>query len=235
MKLLTEPFDINLIPGQFNRTTATTMAKLSWLAYSSETEIKKMLEGKIQRFHFFDIKETDTQGYFIEFDGFLILVLRGTEPRNTRDWRRDFDFRKVKQTTSPGKVHRGFGRAANSLDFYSPDFVTGHSLGGGIASLCCQSDETYTFGAPRVGNKEYAAFRDNYCLHTKVYRIVNDRDLVPRVPMRCLGYRHFGEKWLLKESGELERWGMSRSKRQIGESFHDHFPEEYVRLLEKGK
>ena len=58
------------------------------------------------------------------------------------------------------------------------------------ASIC-----TYTFGAPRVGNPTFSEFSDMYGSHH--YRVINNRDVVPRVPRstfanRIFEYKHAG-------------------------------------------
>ena len=71
----------------------------------------------------------------------------------------------------PGKVHLGI---ATALDFVwdsfkdrisadRPLFITGHSLGGGLATLAAARlsqgrdvHGVYTFGSPRVGDSEFA-------------------------------------------------------------------------------
>ena len=70
-----------------------------------------------------------------------------------------------------------------------PIFVAGHSLGGGQAIPCAADLKShgfrvaavYTFGQPRVGD---SAFRDAYnvILGKVTWRIVNQNDIVPRVP-----------------------------------------------------
>ncbi len=85
--------------------------------------------------------------------------------------------------------------------------VTGHSLGGALATLLsfelariqkdlvvtgedsskdsknalkCASITCYTFGAPRVGNKAFSTLSNK--LLSNHYRLINDKDVVPRVP-----------------------------------------------------
>ena len=81
-------------------------------------------------------------------------------------------------------------------------WVTGHSLGGAVATLCALDIKSvlnvdpnvYTYGAPRVGNKGFAQFYD--LLVPNTFRIVNGHDLVPRVPIIALGFYHVStEVW----------------------------------------
>mmetsp|Transcript_8028 Transcript_8028/g.25012 ORF Transcript_8028/g.25012 Transcript_8028/m.25012 type:complete len:304 (-) Transcript_8028:370-1281(-) len=63
----------------------------------------------------------------------------------------------------------------------------------------------YTFGAPRVGNSEFA--RDFDSLGIEAYRIVNGEDIVPRLPRHAnsagalLDYEHVGRTVLIDEAG----------------------------------
>ncbi|KAJ8076086.1 hypothetical protein PM082_022071 [Marasmius tenuissimus] len=77
--------------------------------------------------------------------------------------------------------------------------VMGHSLGGAIATLDAlllrqeldSSIEVTTtvFGAPRIGNEEFADFVDETLAPTFT-RITNQKDPIPRVPPRLFGYQH---------------------------------------------
>lgn len=133
----------------------------------------------------------------------LYVVFRGTELKDKRDIKadlmanldRDADF------GAHSKVHRGFRTYLDALDRtdsgslsnfvksqkYDQLFVSGHSLGGAIAKLFTRKyvptsqASCYTFGAPPVGNR---AFQDG--LKTPVYEIINETDIVPRLPNQTL-------------------------------------------------
>ena len=63
----------------------------------------------------------------------------------------------------------------------------------------------YTYGAPRVGNGEFAAFFEALFAGREAFRIVNDRDIVPRLPRgggvagAVLEYEHVGRTVLVAE------------------------------------
>ncbi len=111
----------------------------------------------------------------------------------------------------PGRVHRGFralfekawpqieGPLSSMAD---PLFCTGHSMGGALASLVAAGRTPaalYTFGAPRVGNRDFVeALRV-----VPSFRIVNASDIVATLPpvLPALPYAHAGELHHLTRPG----------------------------------
>lgn len=91
-----------------------------------------------------------------------------------------------------------------------PIWLTGHSLGGALATLCsydlarrvavpAEEISVVTFGAPRVGN---AAFREVYNnLIPRHWRVVLASDVVTKLPK--LGYLHVGNQALLTNEAQL--------------------------------
>jgi hypothetical protein len=176
--------------------------------------------------------------YLISCDLFQILVFRGSEIVGShwdgkqfmqafKDWFvTDADLDLVEWRFG-GRVHDGFSKAytdvkAEIADELSkridvPVFVTGHSLGGGMAVLA-GSDLTahgrnvtvYTFGAPRVGDKDFVMSNS----HIPTFRFVNSLDIVPQVPPRS---SIFGGSYL-HYSTSTHRYSFSlRSSREIVE------------------
>ncbi len=123
------------------------------------------------------------------------LVFRGTEPRDFRDIRSDVraSLATVRQGGETFQLHSGYLEAFNivraeleqalAATLADQLIVTGHSLGGALAIVTTrllQPDSTgacYTFGAPPVGTVEV-----QNSLKTPVYEIINELDIVPRLP-----------------------------------------------------
>ncbi|CAI9117970.1 OLC1v1019464C1 [Oldenlandia corymbosa var. corymbosa] len=172
----------------------------------------------------------------------LVVAFRGTEQARWKDLRTDLmlvpaglnperiggDFKEEVQ------VHSGFLSAYDSVRTriirlikqvvgYNDDdpqplskwhvYVTGHSLGGALATLLALelassqlakmgaiSVTMYNFGSPRVGNKKFAELY-NEKVHDS-WRVVNHRDIIPTVP-RLMGYCHVAQPVYLAP-GDLE-------------------------------
>jgi hypothetical protein len=76
-----------------------------------------------------------------------------------------------------------------------------------ISALHAAELISYTYGAPRVGNPAYRSVSDEIAPHQ--FRVVNDRDVVPRVPRsstanRLLEYSHAGRTVALSFNGSRE-------------------------------
>ncbi|EEF44327.1 triacylglycerol lipase, putative [Ricinus communis] len=172
----------------------------------------------------------------------LVVAFRGTEQSKWKDLRTDLmlapaglnperlggDFKQEVQ------VHSGFLSAYDSVRIriistiklaigYTDDgaeppvkwhvYVTGHSLGGALATLLALelsssqlskrgaiSVTMYNFGSPRVGNRRFAELYNQKVKDT--WRVVNHRDIIPTVP-RLMGYCHVARPVYLA-AGELK-------------------------------
>lgn len=194
---------IQLKRAAYSDRTAWVMAELSQLAYTKfedgkEQEnvlVKALADAAFVRLHLFN-SDYGTQGFLaVRLGEYAVLAFRGTET-NKSDIMADLNARFLQ--TPDGKAHRGFAKAFEAVErdvrkrldeLYadSPDmpiFITGHSLGGAIATAATQvleQDYTvaacYTFGGPRVGTAEWS---DK--VKSPMYRVVNGADGVPMVP-----------------------------------------------------
>lgn len=161
-----------------------------------------------------------TQCYVANNDKFAIVAFRGSEIWKKResfdlngvvaDLKTNIDIR-LTDWEQGGKVHRGFKKALDEVWFDLLPHIrklcgkgckiwtTGHSLGAALATLFADRygnvQGVYTFGSPRVGNDD---FREH--INVRIYRIVNDDDIVPRVPPRG-AYVHVGELKFIDSDG----------------------------------
>jgi len=163
---------------------------------------------------------TSTQGYWTVSEEHVVLAFCGTN--DVRDWLTNIQFPMIPE--SGGKVHRGFSEALDSIwsifftkvkthtDAGRKLWITGHSLGGALATLVARRLPTsmkpvgvYTFGQPRVGD---TVFGKKYKL--KHHRFVNNKDIVPTVPSRFIPgafppafYTHCGSLEFFDKKGKL--------------------------------
>lgn len=178
-----------------------TLSELAYLPYERDVKARENLVVALSRaglflIDIFNNPDTGTEGILVHRPGsYCVLVFRGTE-KNRKDIITDLSARFY--DTPSGKAHRGFSVAYESVrghivaalekllarDEECQIFVTGHSLGGALAtSAACDLERNfliaacYTFGSPRVGTPEWA---DG--MKTPVYRVVNGADGVPLVP-----------------------------------------------------
>lgn len=149
----------------------------------------------------------------------IIVGVRGTS--NIRNWITDLRYLQASCAYgSDCRAHKGFMDAAQDIiednlydavrsalkDYPGSNItVTGHSLGGAVATLLGvyiresfpkRTVNIYTYGAPRVGNMAFMNYIHNQDGYT--YRITHYDDVVPRLPpMSYLGYGHTSaEYWL---------------------------------------
>ena len=157
--------------------------------------------------------ETTPAGVCARHGNRLFIVFRGTQSAgekisNNMAGKLDAVF----DNLQGGNVHRGFHRCYESVRPAIQEFlethagpqslirVTGHSLGGALASLAamdiatgglpCRALEVFTFASPLVGAARWARHVSGQRL--AAWRIANRRDLVTKVPPALLGYRHVG-------------------------------------------
>lgn len=232
-----------------DQTLALICARLSKEIYAEFPSIKFS--------HFPDIEatllesinpeESDTQAAMIcEPDtGRIYVVFRGTD--KGIDWITNLRFRQkvypYGDTSDTGvRFHRGFMAAyfavrdallAKAKAYPEASLiVTGHSLGGAIATIAAldlqynlvqhtnQPIQLYTFGAPRVGNSALVeSFRRRV---PQSYRFVNGWDLITRVPRFWQGYAHVPEEQFL---GSRWTW------RMISRRIKDHYMDSYLKAL----
>ena len=165
--------------------------------YDHNMELKT-LESDVVSLRF-KLEETfdanGTQAILVSNEEFIVLAFRGTEATSIKDIKAD-----AKATTTScetgGRIHSGFTEAYDcvALDIRKklkepslvnlPLFITGHSLGGALATIAAKKlshnggkAACYTFGAPRVGDMKWISQ-----IKTPIYRLVNAADCVTMLP-----------------------------------------------------
>ncbi|PNY29950.1 Lipase [Tolypocladium capitatum] len=145
----------------------------------------------------------------------IVLGIRGSH--NVRNFITDvaFAFQSC-DLVDQCKVHAGFADSFKEIETAAlnalktarsanPNFklvVTGHSLGGAVATLAAVNFrraglpfDAFTFGSPRVGNDHFANFVSSQ--PGVMVRVTHDVDPVPRLPPILVGYRHVSPEFFL--------------------------------------
>jgi hypothetical protein len=165
----------------------------------------------------------------------IVVAFRGTESPLTADGRKDWLLTNARVHLAPppaGPLGAAFADLGTSARFHAgflaaladvwddvfgalkaasdekdrPVWITGHSLGGGLAAMAAWACEklgvdvfrAYTFAAPMFCNLE-AVGRYNQRFLTRLFRFVNEDDLIPLLPLSSPlpwknDYRHVGER-----------------------------------------
>jgi triacylglycerol lipase len=197
----------------FSMRTAFFLARASNAAYEEHDEAIKTL-GPRNRITFFSAGQF--RGLVCFREEMTVLSFRGTQ--SLENFLTDADTLFLAEFPYPGRVHSGFAKAIAGVwpevrrilggpTHSKPLWVTGHSLGGAMATLASVRlasegyplRAVYTFGSPRVGDR---FFRNAYRL--PYYRFVNENDLVPHLPFRWC-YKHVGSlRFMPKDGGFTE-------------------------------
>lgn len=189
----------------------------------------------------------------------LVIACRGTQPTEFNDIKADLKAMPVMAETV-SRVHRGFKAEVDELwpmiledidrkaNADKKLWFCGHSLGAAMATIMASRchlyeginpvEELYTFGSPRVGWKGYCK-----SLSVKHHRFVNNNDIVTRVPLAVMGYKHHGKEHYINAYGKFrpltpwqrtkDRWrGMWMGIKQGKiDNFGDHSMTEYIKHI----
>lgn len=217
--------------AEFEPVNAWWLAEASMLAYADADFIALALRGAGLTAAGFGVEcfaRGGTQCFVLDGGGAVVVAFRGTQVDDfwatAVDVATDAKFVPVSDGAG-GRVHKGFLQALGQVwgelsarlrrlsgaGGATPVWFTGHSLGGALATLAAERAARelgarvgglYTLGAPRVGDGGFKARLGALGLGAKTFRVVNDRDVVARVPPGVL-YRHVGRLKLIDAAGRL--------------------------------
>ena len=219
-----------------------------------------MSEKYFRQAGFESISMMDVKGaqcYLLANEKTAIIVFRGTEPKQKSDIWADIKAWK-RQSETKGSVHAGFkgevDKLWNGVQTFIRDnqdkelFITGHSLGGAMATIAASRiqnnpdfKKVYTYGAPRVGDRRFVLS----CNFSHV-RMQNNNDIVCKVPLLLLGYRHMCTPVYINHYGNIrkltpwQKWKdhwrgrlAAIKKLQVFDGIRDHSIDKYCRALLK--
>ena len=176
---------------------ASLLKLIDTVAYDAEEE-RSILEESLNSLRL-ELSATfdrgGTQAILVSGKSFIVLAFRGTEAMSIRDVKADVRANK-RACESGGEMHSGFYEAFEDIRSMvekeinheshakKPLYVTGHSLGGAIATVAAKKlahpggiAACYSFGAPRVGDDDWIAE-----IKAPIYRLVNSADCVTMLP-----------------------------------------------------
>ncbi|CAN9181149.1 unnamed protein product [Alternaria alternata] len=167
---------------------------------------------------------TDVTGFVaVDHTNKLVVVaFRGSQTIDA--WRTNLDFGTTKTDICPGcTAHSGFWQswtdardtvlpAVKQASAAFPSYkitVTGHSLGGAIATLAAASMRNagytvalYNFGSPRIGGSKISSYITNQAGGN--YRVTHWNDPVPKLPLLTMGYVHISPEYYINKPNRQE-------------------------------
>lgn len=184
----------SLTSERFDWSAALSLALASQLSYESAGPTHEIAVDQwgFLSCDFFEVD--DTQCFVAKSADVVVVSFRGTE--SLADWIANLNV--VGSTRSYGIVHRGFHGGFRAVEPQLRNalanlgtrklLLTGHSLGGALATIAASEwyndipvSWIYTYGQPAVGKGRFSpVFAQRYS--GKLFRFVNNNDIVPRVP-----------------------------------------------------
>ena len=204
-------------------------ARLAADAYGKEKAVKKIVKKLgFTKCKFYD--NGGAQAFRFESRTDVVVACRGTQPSEFNDLKADLKAFPVKSETI-SRVHRGFKTEVDELwPMVYPDidgitknlWFCGHSLGAAMATIMasrCAHDWDltdpqclFTYGSPRVG---WPGYIKNLKICHKRWQ--NNNDIVTRVPLRIMGYRHDGDLMYIRHDGTIDDSGKSHMWRRFND------------------
>ncbi len=229
------------------------LSKICMMRFEDSGKTRDRMEGLLNARGYLlidTIDFDDMQAILVEwFKGGQVLVFRATEG-NIPDWVRNLKFW---LTDSPiGRCHAGYYdvlRRANKrlLREITDDeiLITGWSQAAGLATIYDKmlrgqgvNSSYFAIAPPRI--------TDDKNFNNNGYYIINSSDIVPRLPLRSIGYRHTGKLLHFNRNGKFsyEPWRVKRVldfladrinfslEKKITFNFGDIYRDHFIRNIE---
>ena len=196
----------------FNYSNAYWLSWLSIQAYRRTDAADQLRKMGLTKVDFVDNRSTSFQAFVGSNEKYIIVSFAGTS--DIVDYLTDVTFASKPEIVSgiPGRVHTGFVNVLEKSwtqilalvkehsSSGQPVILTGHSLGGAQAVLTATRlavmgypvDSLYIYAVPRVGDEAYARFVTRL-FPNRIFRFVNNEDLVPRLPPPQVAAGSFSE------------------------------------------
>ncbi|TVU57921.1 lipase family protein [Vibrio atlanticus] len=221
-----------LVSDNSSNKASKFVSMVQGLSYDHEEELKD-LNKDLSYLNADLIKTFDrngTQAILVKTELFYVLAFRGTEATSIRDVKSDANAVLTRCDTK-GFVHSGFKLAYEQVEKDivdelnklkedgKPIFITGHSLGGAIATIAAKKLKfkngiaaCYTFGSPRVGDHDWISE-----IKTPLHRIVNAADCVTMLPPNGLAISALSMSvaWIPNIGPRVSEWLSSKFGRYI--------------------
>ena len=211
------PFKFQTQTTRYSPQNAYWLAKAAQLAYTQvgednpapdQKQILAQLKSWSDQFTQVEVFDhQSTQSFIARHEELIMVAFRGSD--QWEDWLDNLNLPTI--PTNLGRAHRGFQMALEDVwaemlekikelkDRHQTLWLTGHSLGGALATLAAaeriDQDQTfngvYTFGQPRCVDREMSR-NMNLEAKSRIFRFQNNNDLVSRIPQRIMGYSHAG-------------------------------------------
>lgn len=216
-----------LCPGVrgYDPDNAYYMCEASQLVYTDEAKnIEQYKQWGFSDVKFFSDPHIDTQVAVATTDSVITVTFRGSE--SLQDWLSDASI--VLVPTPMGYVHAGFLNALNAVwdgvkntveEFGGKSkslIISGHSLGAALSTLCAARFEiendhipscVYNYGSPRVGGVSFYRKFSSTEVSKFFWRVVNNNDIVCKIPTNLNGYLHVGKLVYIDSDGNIKHGG----------------------------
>ena len=228
------------------------MAQMAEAAYLDGKEAKRAYRDIGYKGHEF-FENDGAQCHAIWDNDNYVLAFRGTEPDELSDLLADLNAI-PRGAMTHGLVHSGFRGELDKLwdmvvahhgqgHQHKKLWITGHSLGAAMATIATSRfeetqkvEQLTTFGSPRVGTRKFVKN-----IETPHMRFVNNNDIVTKVPLALMGYKHHGTLQYINFYGNIRKltaWQMIKDKWRgwksgILDGAKDHGMANYVKHLGK--